>query len=248
MFYGRKSLRGRDCEQKLHAASWLLFIGIAYRGVTGMTQLSLYPDAVAEPLSLPGADLTLWRAPELGVPAAELLAELVEDTPWRQENITLFGKTHLQPRLLAWYGEADARYRYSGKTYQPLPFTERLNELRGRVESLAGAPFNSVLLNYYRDQRDSMGLHADDEPELGPEPVIASLSLGEERVLYFRPRHDRTLGALDLSLPSGSVLRMRGGTQDNWKHGVRKLTRTCGPRLNLTFRYIKAPAPSADSA
>ncbi|PLW68177.1 alpha-ketoglutarate-dependent dioxygenase AlkB family protein [Pseudohalioglobus lutimaris] len=205
-----------------------------------MTQLSLYPDAGVEALSLPGADLTLLRRPDLGVSASELLAGLLADTPWRQETITLFGKTHLQPRLLAWYGEADAQYRYSGKTYQPLPFTKRLETLRKRMASLAGAPFNSVLLNYYRNQRDSMGLHADDEPELGREPVIASLSLGEERVLYFRPKHDRELGALDLTLPSGSVLLMRGATQDNWKHGVRKLTRSCGPRLNLTFRYVQA--------
>ncbi len=205
----------------------------------GVTQLSLYPDAVVERLCLPCADLALLRQPELGVPAPELLAGLLEDTPWRQETITLFGKTHLQPRLLAWYGEADAQYRYSGKTYQPLPFTDRLDRLRKRMESLAGAPFNSVLLNYYRNHRDSMGLHADDEPELGREPVIASLSLGQERVLYFRPKCDRDLGGLDVSLPSGSVLLMRGATQEHWHHGVRKLTRSCGPRLNLTFRHVQ---------
>ena len=203
-----------------------------------MTQLSLYPEGSAEVLPLPGADLTLLRRPDLGVSAEALLAELLADTPWRQETITLFGKTHLQPRLLAWYGDSGASYRYSGKTYQPLPFTERLESLRKRMQALGGAPFNSVLLNYYRDQHDSMGLHADDEPELGPQPVIASLSLGEERVLYFRPKRDRDLGALDVNLPSGSVLLMRGGTQENWKHGVRKLSRSCGPRLNLTFRYI----------
>ncbi len=190
-------------------------------------------------LCLPGADLTLLRRPDLGVSPEELLEELLAATPWRQETITLFGKTHLQPRLLAWYGDPGARYRYSGKTYQPLPFTARLEFLRERMQSLGDAPFNSVLLNYYRDHRDSMGLHADDEPELGPQPVIASLSLGEERVLYFRPKRDRELGALDINLPSGSVLLMRGDTQDNWKHGVRKLSRSCGPRLNLTFRYIQ---------
>jgi alkylated DNA repair dioxygenase AlkB len=204
-----------------------------------MTQLSLYPGVSAQAIPLPGADLTLLPGPDLGRPAAALLAELLVDTPWRQETITLFGKTHQQPRLLAWFGEENAHYRYSGKTYQPQPFTPLLADLRQRLEDLADAPFNSVLLNYYRDQRDSMGLHADDEPELGREPVIASLSLGEERVLYFRPKRERDLGALDLTLPSGSVLLMRGATQDNWKHGVRKLTRSCGPRLNLTFRYVR---------
>ncbi len=87
-----------------------------------------------------------------------------------------------------------------------------------------------------------MGLHADDEPELGRHPVIASLSLGEERVLYFRHKRDRDLDGLDLSLPPGSVLVMRGDTQANWKHGLRKLTRPCGPRVNLTFRLIQPPA------
>ena len=207
-----------------------------------MTQLSLYAGTEAEALSLPGADLTLLRQPGLGMPAPELLARLLADTPWRQESITLYGKTHLQPRLLAWVGDPDAPYRYSGKTYQPLPWTGLLQGLRSQVEALAGASFNSVLLNYYRNQRDSMGLHADDEPELGQQPVIASLSLGEERVLYFRHKRDRDQRGLDLSLPSGSVLVMRGDTQSNWKHGLRKLTRQCGPRVNLTVRMIKQPA------
>ncbi len=212
-----------------------------------MPQMSLYPGVDAQAIPLPGADLTLLPGPDLGKPAAAVLEELLVDTPWRQETITLFGKTHPQPRLLAWYGEKKAHYRYSGKTYEPQPFTPLLADLRQRMEDLAGAPFNSVLLNYYRDQRDSMGLHADDEPELGREPVIASLSLGEERVLYFRPKRERDLGALDLKLPSGSVLLMRGATQDNWKHGVRKLRRCCGPRLNLTFRHVQLRAGSPDA-
>ncbi|KAA1192001.1 alpha-ketoglutarate-dependent dioxygenase AlkB [Pseudohalioglobus sediminis] len=189
-------------------------------------------------LALPGADLTLLRSPDLGLPARELLSRLLAETPWRQETITLFGKTHLQPRLLAWYGDPDAVYRYSGKTHQPLPWTETLTALRQRMEALAGARFNSVLLNYYRDQRDSMGLHADDEPELGPQPVIASISLGEERKLYFRHKRQREMQGLDVPLPDGSVLLMRGDTQANWKHGVRKLWRHCEPRVNLTFRRV----------
>lgn len=189
-------------------------------------------------LSLPGADLTLIRRPDLGAPSAELLQQLLEQTPWQQESITLYGKTHLQPRLLAWHGAPGAVYRYSGKTYQPQPWTDLLLQLREKMSELAGASFNSVLLNYYRDQRDSMGLHADDEPELGPQPIIASLSLGEKRVLYFRHKRDRATKGIDVPLPSGSVLIMRGPTQDNWKHGIRKLTRQCGPRVNLTFRTI----------
>ncbi len=203
-----------------------------------MSQQSLYPHAAAEPLGLPGADLLLLHQPELGEASAALLAELVRDTPWQQETITLYGKTHLQPRLVAWYGDEGASYRYSGKTYQPRPWTTRLLALRDRMQELADAPFNSVLLNYYRDHRDSMGLHADDEPELGEQPVIASLSLGAERVLYFRHKQRRDVPGLNLPLPDGSVLLMRGDTQANWKHGMRKLTRPCGPRINLTFRWI----------
>jgi alkylated DNA repair dioxygenase AlkB len=203
-----------------------------------MAQLSLYPDPEIEDLALPGAELCLIRRPQLGVHPDALLETLLADTPWRQESITLYGKTHLQPRLLAWYGEPDAAYRYSGRTYQPLPWTDQLNALRRQMEALADAPFNSVLLNFYRDSRDSMGMHADDEPELGPEPVIASLSLGEERALYFRHKRDRQVQGLDVQLPHGSVLLMRGATQNNWKHGIRKLRRDCQPRLNLTFRLI----------
>lgn len=189
-------------------------------------------------LALPGADLTLLRSPDLGLTPRELLSRLLAETPWRQETITLFGKTHMQPRLLAWYGDPDAVYRYSGKTHQPLPWTETLTALRQRMEALAGARFNSVLLNYYRDQRDSMGLHADDEPEFGPRPVIASISLGEERTLYFRHKRQRDMQGLDVPLPDGSVLLMRGDTQANWKHGLRKLSRHCEPRVNLTFRLV----------
>lgn len=184
------------------------------------------------------------RKPALILPADELFDTLRAETPWHQESITIYGKTQLQPRLLAWYGDPHATYCYSGKTYQPRPWTLLLEGLRDNMSALANAPFNSVLLNYYRDQKDSMGLHADDEPELGQEPVIASLSLGEERVIYFRHKRDRSVKGLDISLPSGSVLLMRGATQDNWKHGLRKLSRPCGPRINLTFRYIQSQPAS----
>jgi alkylated DNA repair dioxygenase AlkB len=203
-----------------------------------VSQQSLYPEAATESLALPGAELLLLREPGLGESRLALLDALILETAWREESITLYGKTHLQPRLVAWYGDRDAAYRYSGRTYQPHPWTPRLAALRDRMEQLAGARFNSVLLNYYRDHRDSMGLHADDEPELGEQPVIASLSLGEERVLYFRHKRERGVRGLDLPLPDGSVLLMRGETQANWKHGMRKLSRPCGPRVNLTFRWV----------
>ena len=190
---------------------------------------------------LPDAELILFERVDLGCDRQDLLQQLIEDTPWRAEDITLFGKTYPQPRLLAWYGDEKAHYTYSGISHQPIPWTEQLLQLRDIAQALAGNPFNSVLLNYYRDQRDSMGLHADDEPELGPEPVIASLSLGAERKLVFQHRR-REFDSFSLALPSGSLLVMKGATQRNWKHGIRKLTRPCGPRVSLTFRRV-IPSP-----
>jgi alkylated DNA repair dioxygenase AlkB len=187
-------------------------------------------------LQLPDADLLLYE--NVGFQRAGLLVQLVEETQWRSDEITLYGKTHQQPRLVAWHGDEGASYSYSGVRHQPQPWSDTLQRIRERVESVSGYPFNSVLLNYYRDQNDSMGLHADDEPELGREPVIASLSLGEERKLYFKHKYRRDLKAFNVPLPSGSLLIMKGATQRNWKHGMRKLKRPCGPRLNLTFRTI----------
>lgn len=189
-------------------------------------------------LSLPGAAIDFFPGIDLGDPPDVWLARLAEDLAWRSETITLFGKTMLQPRLLAWYGDPDAHYRYSGKTHTPLPWTDHLLALKARVEDATGARFNSVLANLYRDHSDSMGLHADDEPELGAQPVIASLSLGATRVFRLKHRHDRRVAPLKLPLVSGSLLVMAGDTQQNWKHEVPKQRVPCGPRINLTFRYV----------
>ena len=196
--------------------------------------------ALCEPdtLPLPDGELQLYSGLPLGCEELTLLHRLIDDIDWRQEHVTLFGKTHKQPRLVAWYGEPDACYSYSGKTYEPLPWSDTLLHLKGLAEQVSASRFNSVLLNYYRDGRDSMGLHADDEPELGPEPVIASLSLGETRTLYFRHRYRKNLDTVNVALPPASLLLMRGATQRYWKHGIRKLSRACGPRINLTFRYV----------
>ena len=199
--------------------------------------MSLSGPELPQRFSLPGADLLLYPRLDLG-DQQTLLQRLVEQTSWQQEYLTLYGKTHPQPRLVAWHGDAGARYTYSGIAHSPQPWTDQLLWLRDRVQSLCGHAFNSVLLNYYRDGRDSMGLHADDEPELGERPVIASLSLGAERKLYFRHRSRRDLETFQLALPSTSLLIMAGDTQANWKHGMRKLSRDCGPRVNLTFRWI----------
>jgi alkylated DNA repair dioxygenase AlkB len=196
--------------------------------------------AAAEPVSLnlPGAEIRYWPALPLQPDTSVWRDSLIAQTPWRQESIEVWGRTHPQPRLTAWYGDDGASYAYSGLSLAPLRWTPLLASIKQQVEACCEHRFNSVLLNYYRDHRDSMGMHADDEPELGPEPVIASLSLGEQRVLRFRHRYDSGEPAVKLPLDDGSLLLMSGATQRNWKHGIDKLSRFCGPRVNLTFRRI----------
>jgi alkylated DNA repair dioxygenase AlkB len=194
---------------------------------------------------LPIADAQIYRLPRLRLPEPpeSLLRTLIVQTPWRAEEITVWGRRHVQPRLTAWYGDPGSRYRYSGLDLEPLPWTDTLQAAREAVEAAAGAPFNSVLLNYYRDQRDSMGLHSDDEPELGAEPVIASLSLGETRAFTLKHRRRKDVEPVRLALESGDLLVMRGETQRNWKHGIARQSQPCGARVNLTFRRILQPTP-----
>ena len=143
----------------------------------------------------------------------------------------------MQPRLVAWFGDPGAAYTYSGLQLVPEPWSERLGSLRARTEGAAGHPFNSVLCNLYRDGNDSMGLHADAEPELGPNPVIASVSLGATRRFVLRHAKDRG-ERLDLDLAGGSLLVMSGTTQHFWRHGVPKQKKITDSRINLTFRRI----------
>ena len=169
--------------------------------------------------------------------ARDLLDRLSGQTPWRQDSIRLFGKTHPQPRLTALYATNGRPYAYSGITMHPDPFPGGLDALRLRVQAHCGSEFSTCLLNYYRDGRDSNGWHADDEPELGRNPVIASLSLGEPR--FFHMKH-RTRPGLRyrLLLEPGSLLVMAGPTQHHWLHQIPKSRKTMGPRINLTFRKI----------
>ncbi len=208
----------------------------------GQTMRDLLSNGQAEALPLTDADLLLWRQVDLGCNYDQLMAQLVDETAWRQEKITVYGKPYPQPRLSAWHG--DMGYSYSGIRLQPLPWTPVLWRLKQRIETLTQERFNSVLLNYYRDHNDSMGMHSDDERELGKQPAIASLSLGEARDFILKHRRRKDLKPVKLPLDSGSLLLMRGDTQQNWRHGINKLRRACGPRINLTFRNIiavKAP-------
>jgi len=168
--------------------------------------------------------------------AGSLFATLRETVAWRQDHARMFGKPIRLPRLTAWHGDPGAGYLYSGIANEPLPWTPELARLRELVESAAGARFNSVLLNLYRDGNDSVGWHADDEPELGQNPLIASLSLGHTRT--FRFRHNETRRTISVVLDSGSLLVMRGSIQHEWQHCLPKTKRAVGPRINLTFRWI----------
>jgi len=200
----------------------------------------LLSDFQIEQLSLPDADLLFRRQVDLGRAHDSLLQELIVSTDWRQEEITVYGKSYLQPRLSAWHGNLS--YSYSGIRLEPQPWTSTLLDLKSRVEALTGHEFNSVLLNYYRDQNDSMGMHSDDERELGSQPSIASLSLGEERTFLLKHKTRKDLKTTRLALPAGSLLLMRGDTQQYWRHGINKERHPCGPRVNLTFRAIKHEA------
>lgn len=166
--------------------------------------------------------------------AAAILQRLIDDVDWEQRSIVMFGKEVDQPRLNSWYG--DVTYTYSGITMTPRPWLPILDDLRDVCESLSGARFNSVLLNLYRDGRDSMGWHADDERELGPEPAIASLSLGAVR--RFRMRHRDSREIVEIDPANGSLIFMSGLSQACWMHEVPKTKKPVDARINLTFRWI----------
>jgi alkylated DNA repair dioxygenase AlkB len=196
--------------------------------------------ATSRPERIPIADGEVYYLGklELGRDDDAVFDRLIAEVPWRQERILVWGKMHLQPRLVAWYGDRGSDYTYSGITLTPLPWTDLLLEIKSRIETVSAASFNSVLLNYYRDNRDSMGFHSDDEPELGLRPVIASLSLGEERTLILKHKLNKLAKPVRLKLASNSLLLMKGETQKYWTHGIAKESRPCGPRINLTFRRI----------
>jgi alkylated DNA repair dioxygenase AlkB len=175
-----------------------------------------------------------WLEPRV---AGELFAGLRDEIAWRHERIRIRGREYMQPRLVAWFGDPEASYTYSGLKLSPEPWPARLASLRARLERDTGAEFNSVLCNLYRNGEDSMGMHADDERELGPSPVIASVSLGAVRRFVMRHKKDAS-ERLDLDLPHGSLLVMAGTTQHFWRHGVPKQRSVAASRVNLTFRRI----------
>jgi len=186
---------------------------------------------------LPGATLRFQPAWLAGDAADRLFEALHEALPWSVHRIRLFGREVDSPRLSAWIGDEDAVYRYSGTAFTPHPWTDVLSALRLRLQAELGMPFNSVLANLYRDGRDAMGWHSDDEPELGPQPVIASVSLGAPRRFLLKHRKEPTMRAA-IELPHGSLLVMSGDTQRLYRHALPRTARPVGPRINLTFRHV----------
>jgi alkylated DNA repair dioxygenase AlkB len=170
------------------------------------------------------------------IEADQLFAKLLTGLHWQEEDIFIFGKWVKVPRLMCWYGDPDAYYEYSGVNHLPKSWTPDLQAIREKVEQQCQCTFNSVLANLYRDGRDSMGCHADDEKELGVNPVIASLSLGEERLFKMHPKKSKQ--TLNINLKHGDLLVMGGTCQRHWLHSVPKTKSVKTSRINLTFRKI----------
>lgn len=161
---------------------------------------------------------------------------LLRDTPWKNDEVVIYGKHIITARKVAWYGDSDFSYTYSGTTKQALIWTPELATLKGIVEKLTGTVFNSCLLNLYQDGSQGMSWHSDDEKLLGKDSTIASVSFGAER--EFRLKHKRTEDKISVLLESGSLLVMKGPTQSHWLHSIPKSAKIKTPRINLTFRTM----------
>lgn len=169
--------------------------------------------------------------------ATMLFDTLQKEIPWQQDDIKVYGKVYPQPRLTALFGNEGKSYSYSNITMHPHKWSPLLMSIKEKVEKATEAIYSTVLLNYYRDGKDSNGWHADNEKELGTNPIIASLSFGAERM--FQLKHNAIPNQkINIPLAHGSLLVMKGTTQHFWKHQIPKTTKPIGPRINLTFRII----------
>lgn len=202
-----------------------------------MEQLSFFADA-GQSAGLPKE--VLDYRPDLFTQqeSKHYLDTFINTMPWEQKSITLHGKQVVMPRLIVWYGDVNKDYKYSGSKFHPLPWTPELLEIKARVEPIAGIRFNSVLLNYYRDGNDSVAWHSDNERELGPQPLIGSVSFGQVRRFDIRHKQDHSR-KYAVKLENGSLLLMKGDLQQNWEHRIAKSATPMNARINLTFRVIK---------
>jgi alkylated DNA repair dioxygenase AlkB len=194
----------------------------------------------AEPiiLDLPDAEIIYYPHFFDKKDADLIFAELTTEIPWQQDEIKVFGKNHPQPRLTALFGNEGKPYSYSNIKMQPHPWSLLLQKIKSHIENATNTNFTTVLLNNYRDGKDSNGWHADNEKELGINPVIASVSFGAERTFHLKHNKDKSLKK-SIILEHGSLLLMKGTTQHYYKHQIPKTAKQIGPRMNLTFRFIK---------
>ena len=200
-----------------------------------MQHVELPPDG--SPFDLPGARLRYFQHFFNTEEAAHFYQTLYETIPWQQDPITVFGKTYNQPRLTALHANNTHPYTYSGITMHPKKMTPELTQIYERISAVSSVTFTSVLLNLYRDGKDSNGWHADNEKELGKCPVIASVSFGAPRFFHLKHRTQKE-SRLKILLHSGSLLLMEGETQEKWLHQIPKTAKPLSPRINLTFRKI----------
>ncbi len=198
--------------------------------------MSMLP-AEAIRLNLPDADIVYYPNFFTKEEADFYYDHLRNETPWQQDQITVYGKTHAQPRLTALYGDGSKTLSYANITMHPHLWTDCLLKIKESIRTICDANFNTVLLNYYRDGRDSNGWHADNEKYLGQNPVIASVTFGQERPFHLK-HNSKALPTQKLLLDHGSILIMQGETQHFWKHQIPKTAKIVSPRINLTFRVV----------
>lgn len=200
--------------------------------------MNLHLNCERETIELPDGSQLHYYPHYFAAQADVLFKALREEIAWRADTITVYGRQIAIPRLQAWYGEPQAIYQYSGLPLEPLAWTPVLKEVKLAVEQGCDVPFNSVLANLYRHGADSVSWHSDDEPELGPQPVVASVSFGAQRRFQLRPKSKQQgrKDVLNLSLGHGSLLLMNPGVQHYWRHQVPKTRQKVAARINLTFR------------
>ncbi|MEY2830877.1 MAG: hypothetical protein RLZZ574_135 [Cyanobacteriota bacterium] len=207
-----------------------------------MNQLELFSpfeSNEAQNFELPDGDLIFYPAAFTTTEADRFLKNLKQETFWQQDNIKMYGKEIPLPRLTAWYGDSGRNYTYSGIAMNPHPWNSTLLEIKQKVEQLSQVCFNSVLLNLYRTGSDGVNWHSDDEPELAPCHTIASVSFGDTRRFVMKHKTKTEVDKFELELTHGSVLLMRGETQQHWLHQVPKTRKMVNSRINLTFRVIR---------
>ena len=200
--------------------------------------MSLFDASEPLKIKLPNAEIEYTPAFFNTEESRELFEAIYHQTNWIEEDIRIYGKVYKQPRLTAFYANNNITYGYSNISMSPQPFSPVLKAIKIKIEKATGTTFSSCLLNLYRDGQDSNGWHADDEKELGKNPVIASVSLGTERLFHLKHKNIKTLKH-KLTLQNGSLLLMKGETQHHWLHQIPKTKKLIDKRINLTFRILK---------